>query len=50
MSHVDGFVTPIPSARRAAYRRHAETTAAPFCSRRPNPRPFTRPASFLFPE
>lgn len=30
MSYVDGFVTPVPSANREAYRQHAEKVAALF--------------------
>lgn len=30
MSYVDGFVTPVPTANREAYRKHAEQAAALF--------------------
>jgi uncharacterized protein YbaA (DUF1428 family) len=30
MSYVDGFVAPVPSENRAAYRKHAEAAAALF--------------------
>jgi uncharacterized protein YbaA (DUF1428 family) len=30
MSYVDGFVTPVPTANREAYRKHAESFAAMF--------------------
>ncbi len=30
MSYVDGFVVPVPTAKRDEYRHHAETTAAMF--------------------
>jgi uncharacterized protein YbaA (DUF1428 family) len=30
MSYVDGFVTPVPTAKRDEYRQHAEITAAMF--------------------
>ncbi len=30
MGYVDGFVTPVPTAKRAAYRKHAEEMAALF--------------------